>query len=156
MTTIAYRDGVMAGDSGNWFSNVLYRSALKVAKGPNGSLHGVTGNAGDAEQYIRWVLAGMQGEAPRPEATNREEGRSAFVALVVSVSGNLVRLWTAYGWEDHHDVPFIAVGAGSEMAIGAMAAGASAERAVEIVAEHSNFASLPVRAVRRDHPTCSP
>lgn len=147
MTTVAYRDGVMAGDSGNLFSNVMYRSAVKVARGPNGSLHGVTGNAGDAGQYIAWVLAGMNGDPPKPEPTNREEGRSAFIALVVPPTGNIVRLWTAYGWEDHHNVPFMAVGAGAEMAIGAMAAGATAEQAVAICAEHSTYASHPIRTV---------
>jgi hypothetical protein len=150
MTTVAYRDGVMAADSGSWFSNVVYRSALKVARGPDGSLHGVTGNAGDAGQYIRWVLDGMPGDPPQPEAINREEGRSAFLALVVPPHGDVARVWTAYGWEDHHGVPFIAIGAGAEMAIGAMAAGASAERAVEIAAEYSTYAALPVRTVRRD------
>lgn len=149
MTTIAYRDGVLAADSGNWHSNVLYRSALKVARGPDGSLHGVTGSAADAETYIRWVQSGMEGDAPKPDAINREEGRSAFIALVVPPSGDLVRVWTAYGWEDHHGVQFMAVGAGSEMAIGAMAAGATAEQAVAIVAEHSTYAALPVRTVSR-------
>lgn len=139
----------MAADSGNWFSNVLYRSALKIARGPDGSLHGVTGNAADAEQYVRWVLDGMQGDAPKPEATNRDEGRSAFLALVVAPDGH-VRLWTAFGWEDHYDVPFIALGSGAEMAIGAMAAGATAEQAVAIVAEHSNYAALPVKTIRKE------
>lgn len=139
----------MAADSGNWFSNVLYRSALKIARGPDGSLHGVSGNAADAGQYLQWVLAGMEGDAPKPEATNREEGRSAFLALVVQPDDH-VRLWTAFGWEDHYDVPFIAIGAGSEMAIGAMAAGATAEQAVAIVAERSTYAALPVKTIRKE------
>jgi hypothetical protein len=148
MTTIAYRDGVMAGDSGNNFSNVIYRSALKVARGPDGSLHGITGGAGEAGEYLRWVIAGMVGDPPKPEATNPQEGRSSFVVLIALPSG-LVRLWTAYGMEDHHNIPFMAAGAGSEIAIGAMAAGASAERAVEIVAEYSSYAALPVVTVKR-------
>lgn len=147
MTTVAYRDGIMAGDSGNLYSNVMYRGAVKVARGPDGSLHGITGGAGDAGEYIRWVLAGMPGEAPKPEPTNREEGLSAFVALVVPPGGSVLRLWTAFGWEDHHGVPFFAIGAGSEMAIGAMAAGATAEEAVAIVAEHSTYAAHPIRTV---------
>lgn len=149
MTTIAYRDGVMAGDSGCWLSNVKYSSAIKVAKGHDGSLHGVAGTAGDALGYLKWVTDGMCGEPPKPDSVNREEGRGAFVALVIPPKNGLARLWTAYGWEDHHDVSFIAIGAGAEMAIGAMAAGASAERAVEIVAGYSNFAALPVRCIRK-------
>ena len=150
MTTIAYRDGLMAADSGNWLSNVTYRSALKIARGPDGSLHGVAGNAGEGCEYLRWVEAGMEGDPPKPEVTNREDGSGAFIALVVPPEGDVVRLWTAFGFEDHHDVPFIAIGAGSELAIGAMAAGASAEQAVEIVAQHSGYAALPVRVVRKD------
>ena len=149
MTTIAYRDGIIAGDSGSENSNVMYRGAIKVVRGQDGSLHGVTGSAPDASVYIRWVLDGMEGDAPRPEATNRQDGLSAFIAIVVPPVGNMIRLWTAYGWEDHHDVPFMAIGAGSEMAIGAMAAGATAEQAVSIVAMHSNFAALPVRTACR-------
>lgn len=150
MTTIAYKAGVMAADSGSWFSNVVYRGAIKIARGHDGSLHGISGNAADAEEYLRWVNAGMVGDPPKPAPTNREEGRSAFLALVAPSTGDVVRVWSAYGWEDHHAVPFIAIGAGAEMAIGAMAAGASAERAVEIAAEHSGYAALPVRTIRRD------
>ena len=147
MTTIAYRDGVMAGDSGLQNSNVLYRSAVKVARGHDGSLHGVTGSAPDACGYIRWVQNGMLGDPPKPEATNREEGRSAFIALIVSPGDTCVRLFTAYGVEDFYSAPFVAIGAGSEMAIGAMAAGASAEEAVAIVADNSTFAAHPIRTV---------
>lgn len=136
----------MAGDSGNNFSNVIYRSALKVARGPDGSVHGITGNAAEGGEYLRWVVSGMAGEPPKPQATNPDEGRSSFIALVVLPSG-YVRVWSAYGWEDHRDMPFIAVGAGAEIAVGAMAAGASAERAVEIVAEYSSYATLPVKTV---------
>lgn len=149
MTTIAYRDGVMAADSGVWNSNIGYRTAIKIAVGPDGSLHGVTGSAGDALSYLRWVESGMDGSIPKPEVTNREEGRSAFNALVVPPTGDIIRIWTAFGWEDHHAAAFFALGAGSEIAVGAMAAGASAERAIEIVAEHSAYALLPVRTIRR-------
>lgn len=150
MTTVAYKDGVMAADSGSWFSNVVYRGAIKIAKGHDGSLHGVCGNAPDAEGYLKWVNDGMVGDPPKPEATNREDGRSAFLALVVPSSGDVLRVWSAYGWENHNGVPCFAIGSGSEMAIGAMAAGADAEHAVGIVAEHSDYAALPVRTIRRD------
>lgn len=141
----------MAADSGSWQSNVAYRSAIKLAKGPDGSLHGVTGCAADAEEYLRWVRAGMTGDPTKPEPTNREEGRSAFLALVVPPEGP-IRLFSAFGWEDFHGIPFIAIGAGAEMAIGAMAAGATAETSVRIVAEHSSFALLPVRTITRGTP----
>lgn len=149
MTTIAYRDGAMAGDSGSLNSGVLYRTTIKVCKGMDGSLHGVTGCSAEAGAYIKWVENGMTGAPPPPEATNREDGRSSYLALVASPKGDNVRIFTAYGWEEFHDIPFIAIGAGAEMAIGAMAAGATAEQAVAIVAEHSTYAAHPVRTISR-------
>lgn len=150
MTTIAYKDGVMAADSGSWFSNVVYRGAIKIAKGPDGSLHGVCGNAAEAGNYLKWVNDGMVGDPPKPEPTNREEGHSAFLALVAPPSGDVLLVLSAFGWENHNCVPYLAIGSGSEMAIGAMAAGADAAQAVAIVAEHSDYAALPVRTIRRD------
>lgn len=146
MTTIAYKSGVMAADSGNWLGNVAYRTGNKLAVGPDGSLHGVTGNAAEGCTYLRWVTYGMKGAAPKPEETDRKEGRSSFMALVV-LPDQRVRLWTAHGFEEHECPVYFAIGAGSEMAVGAMAAGASAEEAVAIVADNCEYARLPVRKV---------
>ena len=145
MTTIAYKSGVMAADSGTWLSNVAYRTGNKLAVGPDGSLHGVTGNAADGCTYLRWVTDGMKGDAPKPTETDPKEGRSSFMALVVLP--DRVRLWTAHGFEEHERPAHFAIGAGSEMAIGAMAAGATAEEAIAIVADNSEYARLPVRTI---------
>lgn len=149
MTTLAYRNGVLAADSGSWISNVAYRTANKLAMGPDGSLHGVTGGQGECDTYTAWVRAGMEGDAPRPEPVGDPgDNRSSFHALVVSPTGE-VSIWTAHGFERHGQVDYFALGAGSEMAIGAMAAGASAERAIAIVADNSDYARLPVRTISR-------
>lgn len=152
MTTIAYRAGIMAADSGAWLSNVAYRTANKLAVGPDGSLHGVTGGQGECETYLQWVRGGMAGEAPKPEpAGDAGDNRSSFLALVISPAGDL-SVWTAHGHELHGRPEFFALGAGSEMAIGALAAGATAEEAVAIVAEHSEYARTPVRTISRSVP----
>lgn len=147
MTTLAYRDGVLAADSGAWIWNVAHRSAVKLAKDNLGRLHGVVGNAGEATNYLGWVRGGMEGEPPKPEATDPKDSLSSFLAMIVETDGTIY-LHTAYGQEEHLNVPYFALGSGAEFAMGAMFAGATAEQAVEAAAEHSNYAMKPIHSVR--------
>src|SRR5690606_24915104 len=98
---------------------------------------------------IDWVLGETVGDCPTPQAVGApEDSRSSFLVMIVhSETPNLVDVLTAYGVEHNRDVPFFAFGSGAEVAIGAMAAGASAQQAIEIAAQYTSSAALPVQFV---------
>jgi hypothetical protein len=149
MTVITYRAGVLAADSGNFQGCVIQSGANKVARAPDGTLHGATGNAADASTYLAWVRSGCVGDAPAIRRTKEAESEAAFHVLRVRPNG-APELLTAYGIEIFEDVPYLAFGAASEAALGALYAGATAVQAVEAAIAHSQWAHGPVRSVRHE------
>lgn len=146
MTTIAYRDGVMAADSGVWFGDGLAPWARKIVRDAEGTLYGVAGNAGQASDFIEWVLAGSVGEPPAAE--KQDDGVSSFIVMKVT-RGGPVRILTAYGCEVYA-APYFSIGAGNVAALGAMFCGASAQRAIEAAIAHASGAIGPVQFMGHD------
>lgn len=150
MTTIAYRDGIMAADSGCYTGGAEHCWTRKIAVGKSGTLYGVTGGAAESEGFLAWVDAGEdQSSRPMPRQIGpSDEYRTSFGVLMVTPDGDISFL-TAQGPERYPGAPYMAVGAGAEVAFGALFAGASAEIAVAAAAAHSGGARLPVRTVTR-------
>ncbi len=146
MTTIAYRDGVMAADSGAWLGGAATPWAYKLAIGPDGTLYGIAGNAAEGERFLQWVRDGCQGDQPKAEPL--PEQFSSFIVLAAPVTGPL-RVITARGDEVYH-APYFAIGAGAVAALGAMFAGGDAEVAVLAAICHANGANGSVRTIQ--HP----
>ncbi len=146
MTTVAYRDGVMAADSGVWFGDASFPWARKVVKGLDGTLYGCAGDAAQVGAFIEWVEQGCNGE--RPVAETVEGGASSYLVLVSPPTGS-IRVLTAKGVEVY-DAPYFAIGGGNVGAFCAMHAGASAERAIEAAIAHASGAIGPVQSVRRE------
>lgn len=145
MTTIAYRDGVMAGDSRAYGGgNELRGSKVKVVRLPDGTLVGVSSPVLGMARLVRdWVSAGMR-EAPiTPDADKK-----GFDALVVTPDGQAVFVDGNWLKSDAVTGSFFAIGSGSQYAIGAMAAGKNAKEAVEIAAELDVWSSGPVYTVQ--------
>lgn len=141
MTTIAYRDGVMAADSGVWFGDGLAPWGRKIVVDTEGTLYGVCGNAGQCNDFIEWVVAGSVGE--RPAADKMPEGGSSYLVMKVT-QGGPVRILTAHGTEVYA-APYFSIGAGNTAALGAMFCGASAVRAIEAAIAHASGAIAPVQ-----------
>lgn len=146
MTTIAYRNGVMAADSGVWIGDATMPWARKTVRGADGTLYGIAGDAGQAQAFIEWVEAGCSGE--RPTAEREAEGASSYCVIAVSPGGP-VRLLTARGVEVYH-APYFALGAGNVGALCAMHAGATAEGAIRAAIDHAPGANGPVQAIRHE------
>ena len=140
MTTIAYRDGVLAGDSAtSGDGNVIGRCA-KVHR-IRGRLVGLCGPIEDGETFRLWLKAGA-----KPKAKPDEPLDDDFLALVVEPDGRVVeygRRLVSVGYE----APFYAIGSGGALALGAMAAGASAEEAVRIACRFDHYSREPVHAL---------
>ncbi len=135
MTTIAYRDGVIAADTGCGYGASTHAFAVKIAAGHDGSLHGVCGKYAEAFEYLKWVKDGMNGDAPKTRITDNED--YAFEVLMVDAEGNIHDI-EGRGTVSIGQAPYYAVGAGAAAALAAMFCGASAELAVYAAIEHGD------------------
>lgn len=141
MTTVAYRDGIIAADTmGSWSGDVSY-GVPKLAK-TNRFLLGFCGSLPFVHPMYEWILE--KGDLPLFDFYKQpppfDAGDSGVTVLVVPIDGS--DLW--YFMEDGHGAPlygkkYEAIGAGGRFAIGAMHAGASAVRAVQAAIDHDEL-----------------
>ena len=146
MTVIVYRDGILAADSGGFTAGTKHGHAVKIARGPDGTLYGMAGSSSEASAYLAWVRGGYQGDAPEIRRTDPKESDSAFM-FIRARSGASPEVVTAYGVEPREGAPYVVIGAASEFAYGALHAGATAVQAVEAAIAHSQWAHGPVRSI---------
>lgn len=121
MTTIAYRDGVLASDSLVSSGNTRAGEVRKIARHGN-LMGGISGPLDAAEKFLRWIESGCEGDCPQLGDGSDAiliRGRKTFY---VGPSGTVVPF----------RAPFAATGSGENLAIGAMAMGASAIEAVKV------------------------
>lgn len=145
MTTIAYRDGIMAADtcimnnSGSRFASVT-----KIHRCPEGTLMAGAGDYGPVCKIFDWYDRGCPAD-DLPKLPDDED--MAVQLLIVHPDERVV-----YLEKDLLECPiegeFFAIGSGTEGALCAMAAGASAEQAVEIVSRFDMYTNGPVRTER--------
>lgn len=139
MTTIAYRNGVIAGDSMVGSGGLILGAARKVVRGPNGELAGACGEACDAAAALTWVESGMVTPAPA-----LLEGTELMIAMPDGAMLFLDRDRPLYPIS----AEFFALGSGPHIAMGAMAAGASAEDAVRIACVYDKHTGGEVVVLR--------
>ena len=141
MTTIAYKDGILASDS--LISNscgVAVGKMCKVAKGKS-TVGAAAGVYGDVVAFLAWVTDHDCDMAKRPKFEGALNGLIVYSdGALICIDGNFAP--GALG------VDVAAIGAGLELALGAMAAGASAEQAVAIACDLDLSSGLPVHHVR--------
>ena len=146
MTIIAYKDGVLAADSGTWSDGRCQRCAFpKITRGPDGSLWALTGKEADAWFLREWVLAGAD-EAKPP--TFLEKGDDAPCVILVRPDD---RLWSIkFEWRATLTVQRGCWGepSAAHFCEGAMEAGLSAPEAVELTTRHHTYAMAPVQVER--------
>ena len=148
MTTIAYRNGVLAADTAMCRGDAKYADAIvKIAKLPDGRLAAAVGSAGYCGEWLRWCQDGGE-EAKRPTP---KEGEGFFdTGLIVELSGELL-IFEPTGWFRCHP-EYYALGSGREFAIGAMAAGAGPEAAVRVAVKHDQGSGGSVMAFALNQP----
>lgn len=137
MTTIAFKDGVLAADTLLTADGIVAGHAAKIWR------HGMLllGGAGSTiwtEKFRTWVDGGLQGDQPM----TKDEGNW----FVIEPTGRTV-VWCDDG-PFIERCPYWALGSGMNIALGAMAAGASAERAVEIACEWDTSSGPPLTVLR--------
>ena len=134
VTTVAVKDGVMAGDTQITSDTVIYR-AQKIYKLPGGGLIGGCGAWSKAYQAIDWMLGGSKGESPRFDGAQ---------VLIAKPDGSL--------WLADDEFPayplldkFVAIGCGAQAAMLAMSDGSSAVEAIQKVSKLDSHTSAPVQ-----------
>ena len=140
MTTLAYRDGVLAADSLVQDNGLIVGETTKIIKCKRGFLAGAVGDCGTIANFLDWVFDGQSGEIDMSAAGS--------IGVLVSPDGNIrvfqgVRgscvLALTFG--------FYADGTGAMAAFGAMAQGANAEEAVKIACRFDCNSGPPVVSV---------
>jgi hypothetical protein len=131
MTIIAYRDGVMATDSQTVSGGRIAGVTRKLCRAPDGTIAAACGDAGVCHRFRKWVESGLVGDFdPKVE-------RGDFGALIARPGGGV----DCMDWRGNLvsvKAEFYADGCAADMAIGAMAHGASAIEAVAICIDHDS------------------
>ena len=145
MTTIVYRDGVLATDTRETLdeSGVYYRDdCQKVFETDTG---GYIASSGDSAGLDKWI--DCYHDLGNEDKRWRLEEYADFSVLIWDSSGLFVSDQTMTV-TDISDVDFYAIGSGSKAAIGAMHMGASAEKAVQVASLCDPYTSAIVKTYR--------
>lgn len=136
MTTIAWDGKTLAADSmvtGNGMRIGRITKAYRVGR----LLVGLAGTVGLAQAFLHWLAEGAKGDPPSMKA---EDGDAEV--MVVLPDGRIAT-FDKYGRDQMASTQY-AIGSGGRFALGAMAAGADARRAVEIASELDCFSGGPI------------
>ena len=145
MTTIAYRDGVLACESLVTAGTMRAGSLQdKIARSPQGYIAGAAGRMGHNVAFNRWIEAGM------PEEAKPELGDD-FDAIIVSPDG-VVSYVSDKLVICPIDAPFAAIGSGEKYAMAAMEMGASAERAIEVAMKFDTSSGGEIKTLKLGEP----
>ena len=159
MTTIAFRDKILAADSAETWSSEEGGTSLgsceklfRIRTGGKRKREVVIGTAGGSYLgmvFVDWYKrTGGNGAIDPPAILRDAHLEEDFDCLVwdsgkLLVSNHLCRLV-----EVQMPFGFFAVGSGRKVALGAMAAGANAYRAVQIAATFDPYTRAPIRTMR--------
>ena len=123
MTVLAYRAGIIASDSVLVDNGTMCGAGRKLARGPDGTIAGACGSCGISHRFLQWIEAG------EPDDFDPDTQGNEFGAIVVRPDGSTWRM-SASGVIWPSTAPFFTDGCGSDIAMGALEMGATAEQAV--------------------------
>lgn len=139
MTSIAYRDGVLVSDSAVFDRGTYCGQSAKIGQAPDGTIGGGAGQMAEVSRFLEWMTGGMDGAPPKVINDDTE-------CIFIRPDGVV---W----WLGHDCLPsrldgdFFAIGSGFRIAIGAMAMGATAARAIEVCADLDSMTRRPLHAL---------
>lgn len=143
MTILAYRNGILASDSLANVRGTRISAVRKIGRDPDGAIFGATGGVADCHAFLRWCQAG------RPDDAMPKLVEDHFSGLLIEKDGTVKEYAPNLNWATH-DAPFFGWGPGGDIAIGAMAFGATAIEAVNIAIEYEGSCHGPVQIERLD------
>lgn len=143
MTTIAYRAGILAADTQGTRGNSRIR-VRKIQRLDDGSLFAGAGAFPAIVKVHKWANAGMPDDK-LPKLALGDDGE--VECLIVRPDGTIVLVDEALTPETLVQ-EFVAIGTGCEYALGAMACGRTAARAVKIAARFDTNTSEPIETMQ--------
>ena len=144
MTTIAYRNRILAADTSMISSyNIMPRAMTKITA-DHGCLAGAAGSASYAAAFLRWFRTGEAGDPPKAV----RDDNSHDMGMIVRPDGS-VTVYDSGGWYEFR-TEYFAMGSGRDQAFGAMFAGANAEGAVRAAIAHDPGTAGDVDVLRLD------
>lgn len=146
MTTIAYRDGVLAADTAMCQGGVMVGSVVKIARRFNGDMCGSAGDAVYNAAFTRWFVLGEDG--PAPEA---KQETNYFDRGVIFRKAGGIDVFEPRG-RFSVIASYFAIGSGKESALGAMFAGASAFDAIRAACAHDPHTGGEITVLSHDQP----
>lgn len=149
MTTIAYRDGILAADT------KAYGGLYRNSPGAKSKLHRI--RAGDLEGWIvgistshvggdQLLLGWLEAGAPLPTSTSVKPEHFSILAL--NRSGEMFLAHDQLSLSGPITSDFYAVGSGDDFAMGAMGMGADAAQAVHIASRFDVHTGPDVTVLR--------
>jgi len=151
MTVVVVRDGVMASDSRATIESeaggTRFIHCEKIYKIPElGLIVGVAGDGFAALRFVEWLRMKPTKKGKKRRDDLLVTGVAEFSALVLYKDGKLEEYDK---WLIPEEVilsvnQYYAIGCGAKAALGAMAMGADAKKAVEVTCGIDPFCSLPV------------
>lgn len=155
MTTIAFKDGVMACDSCWSLGDAVDTLSPKITRLKSGALLGQSGG-NDGRIFIE-LLENVKTYRGLPSYNTLLGIRSSFLGLLVLPNKEIIKIATTFAapetWTEDNcddvgvwtiDHEYTAVGSGTEFAIGAMANGADAKTAVKIACRYDINSRPPI------------
>lgn len=143
MTTIAFRDGVMAADSRYTTGGIISKGTKLFRKrvGKKTVVIGVAGSVAASRKFVDWYGTGTA----MPEDLVPSDGQE-FVALIWDGA----KLWIVEHLGHPYEVEdeYCAIGSGASFALAAMDCGKSAREAVRIACKRDCYSGLPVITLR--------
>ncbi len=146
MSVITYRSGIMAADSRAWSGTSAPIGAKnKIHRLKDGTLIGATSSVpGLGERLVQWYEDGADADCLTVGIDDD------FSLLVVKPDGSVFLFADTPYPSGPLSAPYYSVGSGCKYALGAMAAGTSAEEAAMIACELDTVCGLPVHVARLD------
>lgn len=139
MTTIAYREGILAADRKLTGGSIADCEITKISRNHMGDLCGAAGPASFISAFIGWFDGGEKYDAPMP---NKDDGGEAMI-----VRADLtIETFETTGTSKVRAKSY-SIGSGRQVAYGAMAVGASAERAVRAASEYDVYTGSEIDIV---------
>ena len=126
MTTVAYRDGVLAADT---LGCGQFRRKCKKLHRVGDTIIGFSGNYSDCLHFVRWF---ENKDGALTFANFRNDNSDAPDVTAIVVCDGKAEKWTEHCQPTPIYESFFAVGSGAQAAMAAMHMGASAEEAVKI------------------------
>lgn len=148
MTTIAWDGAVLAADNAAWTGDVCERD-LKIEPikvGKEKFIIARCGYAAFTSEAIRF-MTGETKHRPNWNEYSNDMTAGSMWGLLVAADGSAFKVQANMALTKIYD-PFMAIGAGREIALGALAAGATAVQAVQITEKLSSYAKYGVTAMR--------